>query len=747
MSPQVIRSTIVASDVFFKKQLNINDFKKRAIDLIDFRRSQKRFPIYNSFFNQQIKNEKNREILYNIYIQASRYLESFFGQSKYHAVFNAHGLIHIQRVIDNLAKLLRNCLNKDGDLYFSEEEYMSVYLAALLHDLGMIPDEYIEEMEFKQFKDLRKEHCFRIFKIFFMNEIWGKIRLDNKVVSNLNDLFLKRIAFITLYHDSEFPFIAFLGRKIIKTIKTDLEITIDKSLIKKLKSDNNLRILSGLLALADKMDYGKTRTPVPPIRSSNLRSLYDEFEYIKNECIISCEVKKEEKQSKIIISYKYGDKSEVANPSFAGFLQNGFDKQGKLLPLGIQYAVSDLIENVLKKSWENIKEAFNINNCNIQFLNNLEPEYNRVGKLKYKIRLLDNNIKIRGTANLDWQEKALINHIFKPEKFKSLILEQITQGFSGELGFYVNDIKIKDYPGQEGFYPAQNKFLKIGNYDKIHTEVQNYKKIALPYLPPKSTIGHIEEFKFLDKGGYLGSIIQDGNSRVTNLSKFLTDKPIDLLCNYNKESFKLFYGRIKPIEDRKGVISFYQHLRDERKKSFDKIEDFNRKELATKALDKFTGLIRRISNTNELELHASLIHGDFTFRNILKSSDDLVFIDFAESNWGHFFFDFVKMDHYLRFECIPKFDINYVKKEEELMSNNRANSEQSFDLVYSNIWKIFSDYLKINEKNFIVQKYLAYVYMNLWCLPFEDGTIHLDFDERLSLFDLYLKKINKLLDE
>jgi hypothetical protein len=757
MNPAVLKSTIIGSEVFFKKNLIVKDFKETIDRLITARRCQKRFPIYNSFFNQQIKNENNREILYNIYIQASRYLESFFGQSKYHAVFNAHGLIHIQRVIDNLADLLRNCLNKDGNLYFSEKEYMSVYVAALLHDLGMIPDEYTEEMEFKQFTDLRKKHCYRIFKLFYMNEIWEKIGLENKVVSSLTDLFLKRIAFITLYHDSEFPFIKFLEnnttgnntteKNIIEKIYDELNIEVSKTLLDSLKNDKNLLILSGLLALADKMDYGKTRTPVPPIRSSNLRGLYDEFEYIKNECVISCEVKKEEKLNKIIINYKYGGCFPLRNPEyFVGFVKNGFDDQGKLLAEGIQNATCHLIYNVFQKSWENIKNAFD---CEIQFLKSLKMEflpYSEFDYNDYNFELPKNNNLIRGRSDLDWQEKALIYHIFNPDKYGSLSLIKNKEGFSEDSVFYVEHIKIINPPNDKPIYEGQNKFLKIGNFNRIHKEVQNYKKIGVKYLAPTSIIGHIEEFKYLDKGGYLGSIIQDDNKQVISLAKFLTNST-EKLTKYIEKSFLIFYENIKPVNDKVGTLSFYRKLIGEREKSLDKFELSGRKIKAKESQDKFTTLLKKIEDNGKITLQASLIHGDFTFRNILKPSNNLVFIDFAESGWGHYFFDFAKMDHYLRFEYFHQRSINTVNKEEELMCGKYSKSKSPYDLAYLKIWKICGDNLKINGKDFIIQKYLAYAYMNLWSLPFKKGTIHLDFEERIGLFNLYYEGINELLNK
>ncbi len=747
MSANVVKSTILGSEVFFKKQLDLDLFKAAAERLIDNRRMQKAFPIYNSFFNQHIKNRDYKEFINKAYIEASRFLESFFGQSKYHAVFNAHGLIHIQRVIDNLAVLMRNCLDKEGKLPFSEEDFLAVYLAALLHDLGMIPDEYNEYLELKQFKALRKSHCLRIFKLFYEDEISKKLKLDFGNLSADPDYFRKKVAFIALYHDSEFPFSDFLEKEVKEKINQYLGVEIDSNLYARLKEEKYLKVLTGLLALADKMDYGKTRVPVEPMRQSNLRGLYDEFEYIKNESIERCEITKSASESTLTVFYR-SNNSNIGNISnyFESFSKDGFDEDGLLQKKGIDIAVQDLIQNVFTSSWKNIRSAFS--DSDINFLRTLKLAYKNIHNFKFKIKLPDenNNIKkvLKNGDKLDWQENALINYIFKSEKFQSLTLIQIAKGFSGARVFYVENIKLKDYPGQRVYYSAQNKFLKIGHHEKIHTEVQNYKKIAILFLPQESTIGYVEEFKFLEKAGYLGSIIQDDNSGVIEMAEHLSPTS-PTLSKCVSDAFEIFYSKIEPNEDKNGVLGFYRNLCAERKSDFEKIDDLTRKESALSQLAKFLELLAKIQSISCIKLHASLIHGDFTFRNILKSSDNLVFIDFAESGWGHFFFDFAKMDHYLRFEFLEETD-NYLDKESCLIVNGDGCADNLATPIYSSIWGLCHGKSPFEDAEFYLQKCLASAYMNLWCIPYRDDTINLKFDERIELFNLYHDKITEVLN-
>jgi hypothetical protein len=745
MDPHVIKSTIIGSEIFFKKELNINEFKQTVDRLIEEKRINKQFPLYNSFFNQKIRDERKRKVLYAIYLNASRLLESFFGQSKFHAVFNAHGLIHIQRVIDNLGKLLNYCIAHNKD-YFTEDHYFVVYLSAILHDLGMILDIYEENIEFEKFRKIRNNHCLRIFSWLYSKEILKKLDLNEvEEIKNFfdnNKAILIYVAFITLYHDCHFEFSKFPLNE-----HEELQQIINNSgFIETFFNPNEndwkkYKILAGLLALADKLDYGKTRTPVMPIRDSNLRGMRDEFEYIKNELIEGYEILYSESQKYIISIIIDGPEAESTSKSyFNDFLLNGFNNEGQISKTGLISIVFDL-QKELTQSWNNIKSAFE--NTDNEFLSKLDftiINTNNKNKEPKKITLPQNNPGIMGCDNLELQEKAIIYFIFPPDKYKSLRLEKVSEGFSGAKIFYVRDIYLKSYDGQNDYFKGQGKFLKIDKYSNIHYEVLNYKKIAIAYLPPKSTIGHVEEFKYLDYGAYIGSILEDDNNSIINLENHIKKYPSTVIES-SENILNIYYQNIKPVKvDANSIYEFYNNLIQKKKEKIPKEKRTEIDVLNYQYLIKFENLLKQIKTKN-LEFYNSIIHGDFTFRNILMSSGKYVFIDFAESGWGHYFFDFAKLDHYLRFEFLKKYEGCYVDLEEKIWNNERFKYE--YDSVHSIIWQNCRSRINIEERMFLIQKYLASLYMHIWSIPFKDDSINTSRNERIALSEFYFNLLNK----
>jgi hypothetical protein len=742
MDPAVIKRTIIGSEVFFKKKLDINEFKETIDRLIDRRRLNKSYPLYNSFFSQKITDPDKRNVLFNIYLNASRLLESFFAQSKFHTVFNAHGLIHVQRVIDNLSLLMKFCIADKSD-YFSEEDYMCVYLAALIHDLGMVPDIYEENIEFIKFKEIRNNHCLRIFDWVYSVTILKKLKIDNKVIQiykqfNINE----KVALIVLYHDSHYTFSNF-PESCAEDLKNKFKIT-DINFLDKCKDDYKLKTLAGLLALADKMDYGISRVPVDPIRQSNLRSKRDEFEYIKNELIDNFKMEIDNNENKIIVNIEATKLPIVDSEAnyFAQFEAELKKSAGVINDNIKSFIVSDLIKDLYHKTWINIKDAFN--SCGNNFLSKLIFLVEGTNKSKeYNISLPDDNSKIVGIDALNWEEKASINYFFNSTNYNSIRLEEIAEGFSGDKAFFVRDIKVKTYDSQSSFYSGQDKFLKIGKYDRIHKEVNNYKKISVTYLHPKSTIGQIEEFKYLDYGGYIGSIIKDDNDIVVSLEKFVKGNSAQLYDCID-QALSTFFKQIKSVEEQtfKNIYNFYKNLAESKKSKKPTNERLNKQ---NEFIDDFLKLLAQINRGNwpEVKFHSGIIHGDFTFRNILKSSQNLVFIDFAESGWGHYFFDYAKLDNYLRFEFLDKYEENYIDLEKKILCNDRVKN--AYDSVHSTIWKFCQAAAKVYDKSFIIQKYLALLFMNIWSIPYKDGTINTSFDQRMELVNFYFDEIKDLL--
>jgi len=705
LDPHVISQTIVGDSVFLKKELKIKIFKEEVDKKIALRRANKYFPLYNEYFNSHIGDEELRKSASMIYKNASRYLESFFAHSRYHSVFNAHGLIHIQRVIDNLANLLKYAEGYDNSM-FSDKEYYALYVATLIHDLGMIPDK--GKLDFADFQKLRKMHCKKIF-----DEVIG-LNIDTLLSSTSEDGITLvptdntelrfKIAIITLYHDCNYDFIDFIDSEVQNFSPRN------STSLRQLKSDKNLKLMSGLLALADKLDYGITRIPVEPSRSNPLRSMRDEFEYLKNEIVSGYEIISEENNKIIQIKLIGSEYNDDQKEYFDLFKEKGFDSNGNLTVNGIRYAQQD-VRKMFDDCWAKLKPIFEASNSD--FLKTLNLNYLYTDK-KIVRRLSDNSslIKNINTSSLTFQEKEFLKHSLKDINVGDF--ELIGEGLSAEKSFYLQNVKER-----QSLVKCNNLFLKFGRQDVIYQEIENYKIFATRFVPPHLTIGQIEELKFLDVAGFLGNVITTGNKKGVSVKKFIEDSSKDkvkLICHFIEDSLKKFYKTNIGYTDNKKVINFYKKLFEERYQKDDKLRCSNVE--IDLCYSNFKSILYQIDELN-LELHFSFIHGDFTFRNILYTGDNIVFIDFANSGWGHYFFDFAKLEHFI---------LNEMLNQEEKANPKIVNR------ISQKIWRLNN--LNV-DNNFNIQKLLAILYMKLWCLKYDKYTIPItkrveDFNESYS---------------
>jgi len=273
LDSKVLKESTIGEDIFFKKDLHLPSFKAAIDKHIYKRRQYKKYHLYNDFFNSRIVSDTNRERCHKIYVETSKYLESFFAFSKYHAVFNAHGFIHSQNVLHNLARLFYPIANE-----FSEEEYVIAYIAAAIHDLGLMPVKFNENMESADFRRIRSNHCRTIFWWVYSGQ------LEKYFGFELTPEQWGCISLIVLFHDGNYDFGKFpnpdkvkddLGKNFneLPNLVEDTEkknLSDFDTLLNRINSYQiKVKLLASLVALADKLDYGPSRVPISVLRKAH----------------------------------------------------------------------------------------------------------------------------------------------------------------------------------------------------------------------------------------------------------------------------------------------------------------------------------------------------------------------------------------------------------------------------------------------------------------------------------------------
>jgi CheY-like chemotaxis protein len=774
-----IKKTVLGQNVFFKKDLDLVQLKQTADELIQRRHINKQYPLFNEYFNIWIKPDqaKYRELCYVAYTNASRFLEGFFGHSKYHSVFNTHGLIHAQNVVNNLAKLLLLAPDyfKSDDDGVEVNYFVLAYLAALFHDLGMIPQSYDDKIELVDFKKTRKNHAKKTAYMIISGELEDmlKFKFVEYLPQGRAEDFKHKLAFVCLYHGCKYEFENFIDISVVDEL-ADFEhsegysynIFRDKNywydIIKEInKEGDKLRTIAALVALADKLDYNISRVPVGPARKSPLRSMRDEFEYLKNECFDAFKISNTNegpliyiyiKQTNANVETKIDDCDE--KELFDSFVNSINSNNGAIKDNPVYLASLSLMHCELSEKFDNILKAVKV--CEHDYLKRINIEF-KCHTASYKDFCSPVNVYNNSSceieyinANINDYEKSLFNTIFD-NKYNELKVNQITEGYSSEKVFLVSCIKqevIKDIN-----YETQKKIVKIGNYENIHKEFQNYYNIALSFIPPKSLMGFAEEYKYLDKGAIVGSIVTTEEGKINNMHDVLL-KDANCLTDSISKSLGIFFDKIHPIEKQTQIVTdVYKNLFDKRYK---KILKLNKSYSSTiTPLYKGISELFKMINTKNMHLTLSYVHGDFTFRNILQAgtgNDELVFIDFADSGKGHFFMDFAKLDHYVRHELL-KYNAmqnsKLVEFEKALINNHQEfeKNDSYFDQAKSVSTEIYSVAKQLIDKHTISCQFdfefnLAKLYIYFWSLTYSQN-FDLAIDKRIAICESYLCWLNK----
>lgn len=777
-NPEIIKNTLLGDKVFFKKFLDLENFKEEVDKSIDKYRRYKDFPLYNNFFNTKITDPQKRELAHKVYINTSKYLESFFAHSKYHSVFNSHGLIHTQNVLNNLSKLMYPIANE-----FTEEQYLVAYISTILHDFGMMPTHYNDDMENKEFKTLRSNHAKTIFWWIATKQI------DEPLGFELNDDIRYYIAMITLYHDAHYDFNDFFEirseyndddkKNNSKYAIAEVKKSIDNNEINDIDSNNytltsiinfltsgkfeakeNYKIIAGLVALADKLDFGESRVPIPVLRESPYRSLYDEFEYIKNECFESFEFKNKKNGNGIFIeiknSYPKDINEENIGETFTDFKNEISENDGDINSKVIAIC-SKALKTTIKEKYQNIKNAFE--KTGNSYLGNFYDK--KFIEFKESDRELNENnifrniyskndfskISDKDGKKLDVFEKKLLESLFDKKYFlnkKNITL--VKTGFSNEKVLHIKGMKQRIKNNQHK-YENNSCIVKLGRFDKIHREVLNYKKYAVPFIEPRSLIGYMEDYRYLDLGAYISYITP---SEAIELDKKIDYNEINSILEAIKKSLSIFYKKIKPFSDRELYTKVIDNFEYEKDKLEDLIKHEKTKDYEKKIYRSVCEVVKEIMEfikNKKPELTSSISHADFTFRNILVIDNNYIFIDFANTGINHFFLDLAKLEHFIIIERFIKKSSEDKKKILDCYTNIKCEYENA-----KKVKKEIEKNLKMklskteidteNEFNFEFEMNLARLFVNLNSVRFEKD-FPLKLSERMELVNYFYDKVKK----
>jgi len=787
MDVHVIQETLIGEHVFFKKHLDLKSFKKVIDKSINKRRQYKQYPLYNVFFNTKITNIKNRKLCHKVYVNTSKYLESFFSHSKYHSVFNAHGLIHTQNVLNNLSKLMYPIADE-----FSQEEYLVAYISTILHDFGMMPVKYNDDIELSEFHKIRSNHC----KTIYWWIVTGQIEelLDFEFYSEFQRY---AIGTIDLFHDGHYSFEEFLDSNAFDDILKKVENIYDieskalefkynkknhnsqttkidnknlcnavKSELKSSKIKDKIKILSSLVALADKLDYGSSRVPISVVRKSPYRGLKDEFEYLINGCFLSYDFRQGDNKTVIEIETikpnykpKINKDESIYKTCFNAFKdeivppQKSKNKNEYGVITSKAYDIAAyMLHNIINKKWINIKGGFE--NCKIKFLENLDIIW-KPSKTKtrdnYSIFDSDTfnfeNMETISTELSDYEDE-LIKYVFKDNYGKTIQFKILVTGYSSEKVIMFPNLSKQVSFNNDKFYKLNNVILKIGNFERIHNEVQNYKNYAVPYIHPRSLIGYIEEFKYLDKAAFKSLITPD---EAMTLDDAIDYDNVRQIFNKIINSLNVFYDKIAPFIDN----NTHKKLIDDLNRKINKYTKPNSKIGLTKQqliiLEKIRIRICSILDDPDVTITSSISHGDFTFRNLLSLGDDLIFIDFAETGINHFFLDAAKLEHFIIFERLiskttDKINkeriINYYLGQIDINDEKLETMQKNISKIQFTIFKFFIE--KINkakiETNSSFEMNIARLFVNIWSLKFNKD-FHLTIEKRIDIIQRIMKKL------
>jgi hypothetical protein len=740
LDSKVIKETLIGEEIFFKKDFDLAEFKKAVDKHLHKRRIYKENPLYNDFFNTKIVSEDKRILCHNVFISASKYLESFFAHSKHHAVFAAHGIIHSQNVLHKLGLLLYPVAE-----HFNEDDYVSAYISAIIHDMGMMPVSHETEMESSDFKKIRSNHCLSIFYWVYTGQL--EKHLSFKFNS---DTLRAAVAIIVLFHDGHDSFSSFLNSDAfedylkkhkplsnLNPLQKKRDLNKDMHAIKRLcEKIPKLKTIAALVSLADKLDYGPSRIPIDIIRKSPESDLSNEFEYVKNDCMESFDFVQHKNGVAIRITIKkiklsndekkHLNKLKQKNADNFEIFKNEVQTSGNVTKFAF-YAASLEIIRTIRKEWNNIRHGFT--DCGMDFLENLKLSFSSIlpandsygysflQEARKQVFFRPNNSAKENAFYKDFTryEIALFDLIFKDYIVKDYKI--ISTGFSWEKVIMFTDISKKI---SDNYFVISNDLLvKTGSFEFIHLEVTNYKRFIVPCLDPLMTIGFSKEYKYMDWGAFTSLYTHKG---IKNLDKVVNGYTMEI----NSLIYNCFSNFYKNIGIRVSIDhKDYEIVRDMFTYRLRKFKDKN-------ISDRVTKLIEKLKTSKFLY---SLSHGDFSFRNILTLKDQPVFIDFPMTGISLFFLDIAKFEHYLIFEKLKEFDhdtlisgyLGFQKKIDHKAVDKISGIRKTLEKFYTGK----TSHCDIDDNTIKINFNLARLYVNVWSLKWVSTKgLDLNFKEK-----------------
>jgi len=421
-------------------------------------------------------------------------------------------------------------------------------------------------------------------------------------------------------------------------------------------------------------------------------------------------------------SEKKRDESGERDATYNKFRKEFIEEQEQVNQGMRQYAVKGIIE-IISGKFSNIKKGFT--GSSISFLKDLELVFS------FEDSKNEETTGKKSHPPLCFYEK-IIEQIFRDDSQECKTLKE---GYSNENVLLFENIE-KELKGIK--LSANNIIVKIGDYEKIHREVKNYKDYIVPFVNPRATIGFSQEYKYLEWGAFT-SLFTTTNTR--NLYEFLKGKDTNEVTKKYRKALESFYEKIIPFKSfelTESVIKDFNALIEKLKKYFDK-QASEQKELEKyqKTLgDVFENIIKQ-----KMELVFSIVHGDFSLKNILIAEEQMIFIDFPHTRLFLFPLDIEKLYHYLIIEKIFKDKGNDDLKKLYLGSLANEVCENLTCALESFADEKLSS-LKIKYNDLTIEKTLSKIYINLWSLKWEiDFSLYLN--TRLKIIDILFEQLTK----
>lgn len=310
-----------------------------------------------------------------------------------------------------------------------------------------------------------------------------------------------------------------------------------------------------------------------------------------------------------------------------------------------------------------------------------------------------------------------------------------------------------------------NAILKVStNKELITREVKNYLKFVKLYIPYMDRPEMIGYSYTRNLGAICYSFAYDDNKEFKSLSEYLISKDIDKLEKAIEVMFKSsrsrWYNERNWKKSTQGLTPYYTEKW---------IPDLSRQEQSELSFKKIIkchdGLVdgtdiqilnytyknpSTILFARQLSKYTETIsHRDLNTNNILLSSDDdLTYIDFSETNYGHVFEDFVTFEGAIRTTVNLNLSFSKLLELEELFSHKNLPKNKKLTKYDDYIIKVYKSIHKLRDyaflsmykenKNHYYYALAFYLYRLLRIDDFEE----FQYNQITSSLLLALKKLN-----